>query len=105
MLKYPLEDVDRAQTDMEAVGFVKLLVDKSARILGAHIVGANAGEMLPEFVLAMKKKLKVTDIFRTIHVYPTLGTANQLVAGKFYEKKLTERVKRLLQAVFGFGSK
>ena len=105
VLKYPLEDVDRAQTDMEAVGFVKLLVDKSARILGAHIVGANAGEMLPEFVLAMKKKLKVTDIFRTIHVYPTLGMANQLVAGKFYEKKLTERVKRLLQVVFGFGSK
>ena len=105
VLRFPFKEVDRAQTDVETEGFFKVLTDLKGKILGVHIVGANAGELLPEFVLAMKKKLKVTDIFRTIHVYPTLGTANQLVAGKFYEKKLTERVKRLLQAVFGFGSK
>ncbi|PIN74853.1 pyridine nucleotide-disulfide oxidoreductase [Candidatus Woesearchaeota archaeon CG10_big_fil_rev_8_21_14_0_10_37_12] len=103
ILKLSFKDVDRAQAENQTTGFTKLVVDKKGKLLGAHIIGARAGELLPEFVLAMRKKLKITDIFNTIHTYPTLSSMNQQVAGKFYEKKLSPRIKKILQFIFRFG--
>jgi len=103
VLKHPFKDVDRAQTEGEIEGFVKVITDKKGHILGVTIVGPKAGELLAEYVLAIRKKLKIQDIFKTIHTYPTLSGINQQVAGKFYESKLTPRVKKWLQRIFGFG--
>jgi pyruvate/2-oxoglutarate dehydrogenase complex dihydrolipoamide dehydrogenase (E3) component/uncharacterized membrane protein YdjX (TVP38/TMEM64 family) len=80
--RYDIDDSDRAIADGEAHGFVKVLtVPGKDRILGATIVGYHAAELLPEFVLAMKHGIGLNKILGTIHVYPTLGESNKMLAG------------------------
>lgn len=82
--RYELDDLDRAITDGEAHGFVKVLtVPGTDRILGATIVGEHAGDLLAEFVLAMKHGIGLNKILGTIHTYPTLAEANKYVAGNW----------------------
>jgi dihydrolipoamide dehydrogenase len=64
---------DRAVTDKEKKGKAKVICDKKGRILGAHVVGANAGEILHEYVLAKQQGLKISALSGTIHIYPTLA--------------------------------
>jgi len=79
---YGIDDLDRAITDSEAHGFVKVLtVPGKDRILGVTIVGTHAGDIIPEFILAMKHGLGLNKILGTIHIYPTLGEANKYAAG------------------------
>ena len=81
---YQLADLDRAIADGEAQGFVKVLtVPGKDRILGATIVGEHAGDLLAEFVLAMKHGIGLNKILGTIHTYPTLAEANKYVAGNW----------------------
>lgn len=80
--RFPLAESDRALADGQEEGFVKVLTPPgSDRILGATIVGARAGEMLPELILAMTHRLGLKKIMSTIHVYPTLSEANKGAAG------------------------
>ena len=80
--RYDIDDLDRAIADGTAHGFVKVLtVPGKDRILGATIVGAHAGDLLAEFVLAMKQGLGLNKILGTIHIYPTLAEANKYAAG------------------------
>ncbi|MBL8280271.1 MAG: FAD-dependent oxidoreductase [Pelomonas sp.] len=84
MTRYGLDDLDRAITDDAAHGFVKVLTAPgSDKILGATIVGYHAGEMLAEFVLAMKHGLGLNKILGTIHAYPTWVEANKYAAGSW----------------------
>jgi pyruvate/2-oxoglutarate dehydrogenase complex dihydrolipoamide dehydrogenase (E3) component len=69
--RYPFLDVDRARAEGETEGFAKLVSDKRGHLLGAAIVGADAGELIAECVLAIDKGLKVDDISSAIHAYPT----------------------------------
>jgi pyruvate/2-oxoglutarate dehydrogenase complex dihydrolipoamide dehydrogenase (E3) component/uncharacterized membrane protein YdjX (TVP38/TMEM64 family) len=79
---YGLDDLDRAIADSAEHGFVKVLTAPGKdKILGALIVGAHAGELLPEFVLAMKHGLGLNKLLSTIHVYPTWSEANKYAAG------------------------
>lgn len=79
---YGLEDLDRAIADGEAHGFVKVLtVPGKDRILGVTIVGEHAGDLLAEYVLAMKYGIGLNKILATIHTYPTLAEANKYAAG------------------------
>ena len=79
---YGLDDLDRAIADSEAHGFVKVLtVPGRDRILGATIVGEHAGDLLAEYVLAMKHGIGLNKILGTIHTYPTLAEANKYAAG------------------------
>ncbi|BFM05607.1 FAD-dependent oxidoreductase [Halioxenophilus aromaticivorans] len=81
---YGIDDLDRAIAESEAAGFVKLLtVPGSDKILGVTIVGEHAGELLAEYVLAMKHGLGVNKVFSTIHTYPTWSEANKFVAGQW----------------------
>ena len=81
---YHLDDPDRAIADGEAHGFVKVLaVPGRDRILGATIVGEHAGDLLAEFVLAMKHGIGLNKILGTIHTYPTPAEANKFVAGNW----------------------
>jgi pyruvate/2-oxoglutarate dehydrogenase complex dihydrolipoamide dehydrogenase (E3) component len=69
---------DRAQAEEEVKGFAKIICRGGKNeIVGAHIVGAHAGELIHEVVLAMKQRLSVTELGSMIHVYPTLTQANQ----------------------------
>ncbi|MGE4369147.1 MAG: FAD-dependent oxidoreductase [Burkholderiaceae bacterium] len=82
--RYSIDDLDRAITDGAAHGFVKVLTPPgSDRILGATIVGEHAGEMLAEFVLAMKHGLGLNKILGTVHTYPTWAEANKYAAGEW----------------------
>jgi pyruvate/2-oxoglutarate dehydrogenase complex dihydrolipoamide dehydrogenase (E3) component len=81
---YGLDDLDRAIADSEAHGFVKVLtVPGKDRILGVTIVGEHAGDLLAEYVLAMKHGIGLNKILGTIHTYPTLAEANKYVAGNW----------------------
>ncbi len=82
--RYGLDDLDRAIADGTAHGFVKVLtVPGKDRILGVTIVGEHAGDLLAEYVLAMKHGLGLNKILGTIHTYPTLAEANKYVAGEW----------------------
>ncbi len=82
--KYGIDDLDRAIADSEAHGFVKVLtVPGKDRILGVTIVGSHAGDLLAEFVLAMKHGLGLNKILGTIHTYPTMAEANKYAAGEW----------------------
>jgi pyruvate/2-oxoglutarate dehydrogenase complex dihydrolipoamide dehydrogenase (E3) component/uncharacterized membrane protein YdjX (TVP38/TMEM64 family) len=81
---YDLDDLDRAIADSEAHGFVKVLtVPGKDRILGVTIVGEHAGDLIAEYVLAMKQGIGLNKILGTIHIYPTLAEANKYVAGNW----------------------
>lgn len=82
--RYGIDDLDRAIADGAAHGFVKVLtVPGKDRILGVTIVGEHAGDLLAEFVLAMKHGLGLNKILGTIHTYPTLSEANKYAAGEW----------------------
>lgn len=79
---FAIEELDRAIADEVAHGCVRVLtVPGKDRILGVTIVGEHAGDLIAEFVLAMKHKLGLGKILGTIHIYPTLAESNKYVAG------------------------
>ena len=80
--RYDISDLDRAIADEEAHGVVKVLTAPGKdRILGVTIVGEHAGDLIMEYVSAMKHKLGLNKILGTIHIYPTLAEANKYAAG------------------------
>jgi pyruvate/2-oxoglutarate dehydrogenase complex dihydrolipoamide dehydrogenase (E3) component len=88
--RYGIDDLDRAIADGEAHGFVKVLTAPgSDRILGVTIVGEHAGELIAEFVLAMKHGIGLNKILGTIHVYPTLAEAGKYAAGQWKRGTVT----------------
>jgi pyruvate/2-oxoglutarate dehydrogenase complex dihydrolipoamide dehydrogenase (E3) component/uncharacterized membrane protein YdjX (TVP38/TMEM64 family) len=96
--RYDLDDLDRAIADSEARGFVKVLtVPGRDRILGALIVGQHAGDLLAEFVLAMKHGLGLNKILGTIHIYPTMAEGNKFAAGEWRKARKPERLLALVQ--------
>jgi pyruvate/2-oxoglutarate dehydrogenase complex dihydrolipoamide dehydrogenase (E3) component/uncharacterized membrane protein YdjX (TVP38/TMEM64 family) len=79
---FPLDELDRAIADEAAHGMVKVLtVPGRDRILGATIAGEHAGELIAEFVAAMRHRLGLNKMLGTIHVYPTFAEANKYAAG------------------------
>ena len=95
---YGLDDLDRAITEDEDHGFVKILTPPgSDKILGVTIVGANAGEYLSEFVTAMKYKLGLNKILGTVHAYPTFSEANKYAAGVWKNANKPEKVLGYLE--------
>ena len=95
--RYGLDDLDRAIADSSDTGFVKVLtVPGKDRILGVTIVGAHAGDLIAEYVLAMKQGIGLNKILGTIHIYPTMSEANKYVAGEW---KRRHQPARLLEWV------
>ena len=89
--KYGIDDLDRAIADSTNYGFVKVITEKgSDKILGATIVGANAGELLTEFVSSMKHNKGLNSILGTIHSYPTMAEANKYAAGVWKKSNAPE---------------
>ena len=98
--RFGIDDLDRAIADEAAEGFVKVLTEPGRdRILGVTIVGAHAGELIAEYVLAMKHNLGLNKILGTVHSYPTLSEANKYAAGQW---KRAHQPERLLQWVARF---
>jgi len=93
----PFKDVDRAHTDGETEGMAKIICDRKGRILGATILGSQAGEMIHEWALAMKAKVPIGKIAGTIHIYPTLSRLNRKVADRYYEKVFPGTTGKILK--------
>jgi pyruvate/2-oxoglutarate dehydrogenase complex dihydrolipoamide dehydrogenase (E3) component/uncharacterized membrane protein YdjX (TVP38/TMEM64 family) len=98
LTRYGIEDLDRAIADGSAHGFVKVLtVPGKDRILGVTIVGEHAGDLLAEYVLAMKHGLGLNKILGTIHTYPTLAEANKYAAGEWKRAHAPQRLLRWVE--------
>ena len=96
--KYGIDDLDRAITDSVDKGFVKVLTPPGKdRILGVTIVGEHAGDLLAEFVLAMRHNLGLNKILGTIHTYPTLAEANKYAAGAWRREHKPALAMKLLK--------
>ena len=96
---FHINELDRAIADSEAHGFVKVLTQPGKdKILGVTLVGEHAGDLIAEFVLAMKHNLGLNKVLGTIHIYPTMAEANKYVAGVWKRnhapQKLLEWVER-----------
>ncbi len=101
--RYGLDDLDRAIADGEDHGFVKVITPKGKdRILGATIVGSHAGDILTEFVLAMKYGLGLNKILGTIHAYPTIGEANKYLAGNWKKAHAPEGLLKWVKKFHGW---
>jgi pyruvate/2-oxoglutarate dehydrogenase complex dihydrolipoamide dehydrogenase (E3) component len=95
---YALDELDRAIADEAAHGLVKVLTEPGKdRILGATIAGERAGELITEFVTAMKHGIGLNRILGTIHVYPTWAEANKYAAGAWKKKRVPERLLRQVE--------
>jgi pyruvate/2-oxoglutarate dehydrogenase complex dihydrolipoamide dehydrogenase (E3) component/uncharacterized membrane protein YdjX (TVP38/TMEM64 family) len=95
---YGIDDLDRAITESEAHGMVKVLTQPGKdTILGATIVGEHAGELIVEFVAAMRHGIGLKKILGTIHIYPTLAEANKYVAGAWRKARAPEGLLRQVE--------
>lgn len=98
VVSYGIDDLDRAIADGEAYGFVKVLTQPGKdKILGVTIVAEQAGDLIAEFVLAMKHGLGLNKILNTIHIYPTMAEANKYVAGAWKRQHAPTRILNWVQ--------
>ncbi|MGF1526225.1 MAG: FAD-dependent oxidoreductase [Candidatus Competibacterales bacterium] len=100
---YGIDDLDRAIAEGEAHGFVRVLtVPGKDKILGATIVGENAGEIIVEYVAAMRHGFGMNKILSTVHIYPTLAEANKYAAGRWKQAHTNPKVLEWLARYHGF---
>ncbi|WP_258807874.1 dihydrolipoyl dehydrogenase [Pseudidiomarina sp. CB1] len=93
VVEYDISDMDRAIADQQDYGRIKVLTEPGKdKILGVNIVGAQAGELLAEYVLAMKQGIGLNKILGTIHSYPTMSEANKYVAGQWKQAHKPEKL-------------
>ena len=97
---YGIDDLDRAIADSEAHGFIKVLTKPGKdKILGVTIVGTHAGDLISEYVLAMKHGIGLNKILGTIHIYPTFAEANKYAAGEWKRAHVPQLAIKLLQKI------
>ncbi|MDK1024710.1 MAG: FAD-dependent oxidoreductase [Gammaproteobacteria bacterium] len=95
---FNIEELDRAIADESANGLIKVLTKSgSDKILGVTIAGEHAGDLISEYVLAMKHGLGLNKIMGTIHIYPTLVEMNKYVAGEWRKNHKPERLLQWLE--------
>ena len=102
VLRWPYMENDRAQAELETVGHVKVITNKSGKILGATIVGAKAGELIQMWSLAISQKLKIKAMTEWISPYPTLSEINKRAAYRYYA---TAPGSPALRKIIGFLAK
>ncbi len=96
--KYDLSDLDRAITESEDRGFIKVLTAPGKdKILGVLIIGTRASDLIAEFVLAMKYNLGLEKILGTIHLYPSFPEASKFVAGNWKKNHAPQKILSLLE--------
>lgn len=100
--RFPFDKLDRAITDAEVTGDVKVFADRSGRILGASILGAHAGEMIAEYALAMRNGVRLSQIAETIHPYPTYMLGNRKAADQFPARQLDSPLLAALGKALGY---
>lgn len=97
---FPFRDIDRAQADGATEGSAKIITRPNGRLLGAALVGPRAGELIHEYVLAISRNMKASDLSKVIHIYPTLAQINRRVADQRLKEGLTPRTKKWIKRLF-----
>ena len=104
VLRWPFADNDRAQTERDTTGAIKVVTDRRGRILGATILGAAAGDLILPWALAISQRLKIGAMASLVVPYPTRGEAGKRAAGSFYTPSLFgPRTRRLVRFLARFG--
>src|SRR6202047_3626597 len=104
VLRWRFAENDRAQTERDTEGSVKIVTRRDGRILGASILGAGAGDLILPWALAISQKLKIGALANLIVPYPTRGEASKRAAGCYYTPTLfSPRTRRLVRFLARFG--
>jgi pyruvate/2-oxoglutarate dehydrogenase complex dihydrolipoamide dehydrogenase (E3) component len=104
ILRWPFHENDRAQAERSTHGLAKVVTRRNGRVLGATILGAQAGELIQPWVLAINRGLKVGALASMIAPYPTLGEVSKRAAGSFFAPKLfSERTRGIVGLLKRFG--
>jgi pyruvate/2-oxoglutarate dehydrogenase complex dihydrolipoamide dehydrogenase (E3) component len=101
LIRVGINELDRAVIEGEELGFIKVLAAKgSDKILGVTIVAAHAGDLLHEFVLAMKYRVGLGQLATTIHAYPTFAELARKVGDHYNKKRLTPFLKKVFNWLY-----
>jgi pyruvate/2-oxoglutarate dehydrogenase complex dihydrolipoamide dehydrogenase (E3) component len=101
VFRYDWDELDRAITDCETTGFIKVLTERGKdRILGATVVGVHAGDVMHEVLVAAKHGIGLSKLSSTIHAYPTLSSSVQRVADQFQKTRLTPTAAKLFRWLY-----
>ena len=104
VLRWSFAENDRAHTERDTKGEVKIITSRSGHILGATILGAAAGDLILPWALAISQKLKIGALANLVVPYPTRGEAGKRAAGNFYTPTLfAPRTRRLVRLLARFG--
>jgi pyruvate/2-oxoglutarate dehydrogenase complex dihydrolipoamide dehydrogenase (E3) component len=102
--RFPFAQIDRALAEGETEGFAKLVTDRAGHLLGAAIVGADAGELIAECVLAIGRRMKLEDIAASIHAYPTRSEVAYRAADQRRRESVSATSRVWMRKFFGFGA-
>ncbi|HEX3412636.1 MAG TPA: FAD-dependent oxidoreductase [Stellaceae bacterium] len=104
VLRWPFSENDRAQTERDTEGLVKVVLGRNGRVIGASILGTGAGDLILPWALAISQKLKIGALANLIVPYPTRGEASKRAAGCYYTPTLfSPRTRRLVRFLARFG--
>ena len=96
--RLPVAELDRAVVEDETAGFVKVLTERGKdRILGVTLVAAHAGDLIHEYVLAMRCGIGLSKISGTIHAYPTFAELVRKTGDAYQKTRLTPGTKKLFR--------
>jgi pyruvate/2-oxoglutarate dehydrogenase complex dihydrolipoamide dehydrogenase (E3) component len=95
VLRYNFDHLDRAVIENQPGGMAKVITDARGRLLGAHMVGAHAGELLQELVLGVRMGLRVVDISQTVHPYPAFVQMARRAANLYYAQTVYDNPRRV----------
>jgi pyruvate/2-oxoglutarate dehydrogenase complex dihydrolipoamide dehydrogenase (E3) component len=101
IIEEKFEENDRAQAEGETLGKIKILLDKNDKLLGCQMIGAHAGELIHEWIIALSGGVKLSAMAGAVHVYPTLSEISKRAAGRVFADKLFgDRTKSILRLLF-----
>jgi pyruvate/2-oxoglutarate dehydrogenase complex dihydrolipoamide dehydrogenase (E3) component len=101
LIRVDINELDRAVIEGEALGFIKVLAAKGTdKILGVTVVAAHAGDLLHEFVLAMKYRIGLGQLAATIHAYPTFAELARKVGDHYNKKRLTPFLRKVFNWLY-----
>ena len=104
VLRWPFAENDRARVEHSVAGLVKVIASPRGRVLGASILGAQAGELIQPWTLAIAQGIKLSTMAGTIAPYPTRGEASKRAAGGFYADTMSSRwTQGLVRLLLKFG--
>jgi pyruvate/2-oxoglutarate dehydrogenase complex dihydrolipoamide dehydrogenase (E3) component len=104
VLRWHFAENDRAHTERDTAGLIKVIVGRNGRVLGASILGSGAGDLILPWALAISQRLKIGALANLIVPYPTRGEASKRAAGSYYTPSLFSlRTRRLVRLVARFG--